>query len=143
MSIKDFNQKIKLNFFDIKDRLYSSEKGLKIKADIFIVFVIILVGLASFGLGKLSAFEKKKVPISISETSEKVYLSQNNESQTQSLRSEENKGVVVASRSGTKYYYPWCSGVARIKEENKVWFNSIEEAKSKGLSPASGCLGLK
>ena len=59
------------------------------------------------------------------------------------LDSQTSKGLVLASKSGKKYYYPWCTGVDRIKEENKVWFTTIEDAKKAGLTPASGCAGLK
>ncbi len=52
------------------------------------------------------------------------------------------EGKYVASKSGTKYYLPSCSGVKRIKEENKVWFASVEDAQAAGLSPAANCPGL-
>ena len=144
MSIKDFTEKIKSFLLNIKDKIYGEENGLKIKDDIFIVFLIFLVGIASFGLGKLSSFEKKKIPISILNTQDSMYASVLESTQTkQKENTTEEKGVVVASKTGTKYYYPWCSGTSKIKEENKIWFNSIEEAKARGLTPASGCIGLK
>lgn len=51
-------------------------------------------------------------------------------------------GEVVASKSGTKYYFPWCGTVKRIKEENKVWFASREAAEAAGYEPASNCKGM-
>ncbi len=145
MSIKDFTEKIKLFLGDIKNRVYSREKGLKIKDDIYIIITIILVGTASFGLGKLSSFEKNKVPISIFKTQDAMYATVMkdtlNNPQPNSIA--QTSGGVVASKSGTKYYYPWCSGVSKIKEGNKVWYKSIEEARSAGLTPASNCVGLK
>ena len=166
MSIKDFSEKIKLSLASIKDRSYSQERGLKIKDDLYIVILIILVGTASFGLGKLSSFEKNKTPISILKTKEYILSSvlpdeqsgltnpsSFNDTKTNNTQatagnivtniSEPAKGMVVASKSGTKYYYPWCTGVARIKDENKVWFDSIEKARAAGLTPASNCAGLK
>ena len=149
-SINDYWQKIKLFGANIKEEIYSPEKGLKIKGDLFIVILIILVGTASFGLGKLSAFEKRKTPISIVKTEEEIYSSVDNIQNQDSLNTSDyiatnsvQKGLVVASKSGTKYYYPWCTGVLRIKEENKVWFATIKDAQSAGLTPASGCTGLK
>jgi len=156
MSIKDFTEKIKLFFGDIKDRAYSRDKGLKIKDDIYIVIILILVGTASFGLGKLSSYEKSKVPIAVINTKKAVYdealkipvssptTDQSSENkQVQTSLPAQTGGEVVASKSGTKYYYPWCSGASRIKDENKVWFNSIDEAKAANLTPASNCIGLK
>lgn len=51
-------------------------------------------------------------------------------------------GEVVASKSGTKYYFPWCGTAKRIKEENKVWFASRAEAEAAGYEPAANCKGL-
>ena len=160
MSINDLNEKIKSFCADIKDRIYSREKGLKIGADLFIVFIIILVGTASFGLGKLSAIEKKKTPIAVYKTDQALLSTVlRNQSvvegeggasadpraaQSPSASAiAPSKGLVFASKTGKKYYYPWCSGADRIKETNKVWFSSLEQAKSAGYSPASGCTGLK
>ena len=48
-------------------------------------------------------------------------------------------GLVAASRNGTRYYYPWCGGLSRIKEANKVWFKTVEAAEQAGYAIASGC----
>ena len=48
-------------------------------------------------------------------------------------------GLVAASRNGTRYYYPWCGGLSRIKEANKVWFKTVEAAEQAGYTIASGC----
>jgi hypothetical protein len=51
-------------------------------------------------------------------------------------------GQFVASKNGTKYYFPWCGTVKNIKEENKVWFPTREAAVAAGYQPASNCKGL-
>ncbi len=51
-------------------------------------------------------------------------------------------GEVVASKSGTKYYFPWCGTVKRIKEENKIWFPNREAAEAAGYEPAANCKGM-
>jgi len=48
-------------------------------------------------------------------------------------------GIYVASKNGQYYYLPECSGVSRIKEENKVWFQTKEEAEAKGFKPSTTC----
>jgi hypothetical protein len=48
----------------------------------------------------------------------------------------------VASKNGSVYHFPWCPGAKRIKDSNKVWFASREEAEAKGLRPAANCEGL-
>jgi len=49
------------------------------------------------------------------------------------------RGEVVASKSGKKYYFPWCSGINRIKDENKVYFSTELDAQNKGLTLSSSC----
>jgi hypothetical protein len=51
--------------------------------------------------------------------------------------------MVVASKNGTKYHYPWCTGAKQISEKNLIKFSSIAEARAKGYTPASNCKGLK
>lgn len=45
--------------------IYRVKQGFDIKEDIFIIIVIILIGLAGFGLGKLSALEKGREAVQI------------------------------------------------------------------------------
>lgn len=109
----------------------------------FISLTIILVAFLSFGLGRLSKIEESKVPITIESAGASVLNTQNIGNNPQ-LGSEASKlGVIVASKNGTKYHFPWCSGALRIKDENKIWFESEDEAKSAGYGPASNCKGLK
>ena len=44
-------------------------------------------------------------------------------------------GMFVASKNSKIYHKPDCKYVKRIKEENKIWFQSAEEAKDKGYTP--------
>jgi hypothetical protein len=50
---------------------------------------------------------------------------------------------VVASRTGKKYHFPWCAGARSIKESNKIWFISEQEARKAGYEPATNCKGLQ
>lgn len=61
---------------------------------------------------------------------------------TAPAQATDSRGVYVGSKNGTKYHLPWCSGAKNIKEENKIWFGSKEDAASKGYSPASNCKGI-
>lgn len=51
-------------------------------------------------------------------------------------------GAYVASKTGAKYYLPWCGTASRIKEENKVWFATKADAEAAGYEPAANCKGL-
>lgn len=45
----------------------------------------------------------------------------------------------VASKTGTKYYPSDCGSVSRIKEENRVYFGTEDEAKDKGYERTTAC----
>ncbi|MBU1179262.1 hypothetical protein KKB69_02945 [Patescibacteria group bacterium] len=117
------------------------EKIKKIKSpenDVFVVLIILAVGLISFGLGRLSALAERKTPIVMSEVGPRSL----DEGSPTSFIGSTTEKLFVASKGGTKYHYPWCSGALRIKEENKIWFNTKEEAEAVGYTPASNCKGL-
>ena len=115
------------------------------EADLYIALLIFLVGLGGFGLGKLSLLWPHKEPLSITDVdSAKENMENLYGSSTAKIHPSEEKttGRIVASRSGNIYHFPWCPGALRIKEENKVWFNSREDAEKNGYKPASNCPGL-
>ena len=110
---------------------------------ILMILIIILVGLAGFGLGKLSVSkEDKSIIIQNQDKQDEMPLSNKNVDNiagavTSSIL-KSNIGI-VASKNGTRYYLPGCSGVGRIQDQNKVYFNSEKEALDAGYSKASGC----
>jgi len=61
---------------------------------------------------------------------------------SKALSTPPSSGGFVASKNGTKYYLPSCGGAGRMKEENKVWFTTKEDAEASGYTPASNCPGL-
>lgn len=93
--------------------------------------IVVLVALASFGLGQLSAIEDARPVVSVgqADTTGKpatLYMG----------------GLYVASRSGSVYYYPWCSGAQKILPANQIWFADEGAAQRAGYRPAKGCKGL-
>jgi hypothetical protein len=134
----NFSEKIKhFKEFVTKDR-------------IFMPILIVLVGTASFGLGRLSAYEKgQDRPIEIIGPEATVPKNETAAAanavvpQKQGNTASQQDGKVVGSKNGTKYHFPWCSGAQRIAEANKVWFDSIEAAKAAGYTPAANCKGLQ
>lgn len=106
--------------------------------DVFFSAVVVLVGFASFGLGRLSLLESRREPVRI----ENALVAG-----IGGVKVKEEKmvlgGQLVASKTGTKYHYPWCAGASQITEKNKIWFTSVEEARKAGYTPASNCKGLK
>ena len=133
MSIHPFLQKIKAFVLQVEFEAY------------FMIFTIILVGLAGFGLGRLSNAGEGKAVIIQTETSGVLEQNpaqaipvQNSASAIESLLPA-NGSSIVTSKNGTKYYLPGCSGVGRILEKNRVYFTSEKEAVDAGYTKASGC----
>lgn len=122
-----------------------------LKSHIFNLLLVFLVAFASFGLGRLSIYEEKRVPVEIkfsesaqmSSKSPMETISESGEVMGASTASAEVGGEVVASKSGTKYHYPWCAGAKQIADKNKISFASTDEARRAGYTPAANCKGLK
>lgn len=116
----------------------------------FFASVLLLTALASFFLGKLSGRFSYKEPVRVynagSLSPNPSASSQFQQDSASIIGPEKNPSsteVVVASKNGTKYHYPWCAGAKQISEKNKITFNSIEEAKASGYAPAVNCKGLR
>jgi len=147
MSIEHITSKIKR-----EEHGTGKSPFLSLDNNTFVIIVIILVAFVSFGMGRLSTISaQEKTPIVFSEklpvSSENKPDSSQQEQQgaaTNSLKTNSLKsGSIVASKNGTKYHFPWCSGAQQMKEENKIWFNNEQEARKAGYEPASNCKGLK
>lgn len=119
--------------------------------DLYLAVLIVLISIISFGLGRLSAIRPEKQPITIEKlearimNQEKDYQTNNTNNSSprdSSFMIHDSKGKYVASKNGTAYHYPWCPGALKIKEENKIWFETKEAAESRGYKPAGNCEGL-
>ncbi len=120
----------------------------KIKSPEFLAaLALILTGSLGFGLGRLSTVGEGKAPIRFDWAGDQTATAEffppaESESKNTIDSVGQIDGKFVASRNSTKYHLPWCSGALRIKEENKIWFESVEEARAAGYSPAANCPGL-
>lgn len=134
---------LKLSYMSIKEILE------KIKP-FYILILLLLVSSIFFALGRLSALEEKHTPIKI-EYPNKTQASSvinaisagSGEAKLPMVETTSNSGQVIGSKSGKKYYFPWCGTVKRIKPENQVHFASIELARKAGFTPGGNCKGLK
>lgn len=95
------------------------------------VALVLVLALASFGLGRLSALEAVQPPLAIRTTAAGTEPSQ-----------LALGGLVVASRQGSAYYFPWCTGAMRLAVANQIWFASEQDARRAGYTPAKACQGL-
>ncbi|MFZ2620966.1 MAG: hypothetical protein WAX85_02400 [Minisyncoccia bacterium] len=121
----------------------------KIKPFYSLILVVITASIF-FALGRLYNLERQKTPIKI-EYSNAIQTSTvvSAVSTTSSSNSLVNvpiqvtDGPVIGSKSGKKYYFPWCGTVKRILLQNQVYFATIAEARKAGFVPGGNCKGLK
>ncbi len=121
------------------------------------ILLLAVVSAIFFGLGRLSAIKRGQEGIKIEYASADQtgsVIGAGVSSSTSSIGNAKpssqiqspavvSSGEVIGSKSGKKYYFPWCGTVKRIKPENQVHFASIEEAKAAGFTPGGNCKGLQ
>ncbi len=112
---------------------------------VFYTLLIILIAIASFGLGRLSV-ERDLEPLNTQTSNQALTALSSLEVEVEApeVKGGEMKSgtKVIVSRSGTKYHLPDCAGAKQIKPENRIEFDSVEAAKAAGYSPAANCPGL-
>jgi len=120
-----------------------------------LIIVIIALSFSSFFLGKMSVGEERNSALGIREVDLTYSVEEFQALQEKDIKSglsgaevkgdstQITRGAVVASKNGKKYHYPWCGGAKNMKESNKIYFNSIAEARSAGYEPAKNCKGLE
>jgi hypothetical protein len=125
--------------------------------DVFVLLVLILATFGAFLLGRYSVAEEKRGgDLRIIEASIPQDASRSNVEATPRIiptppsntppspdgAPANAAGMYVGSKSGKSYYLPWCAGVKRIKDANKVWFADKADAESRGYRPSSTCKGM-
>ena len=106
----------------------------------FYSFLLVLVALVSFGLGKQSVLPEKATPNTFPAVSTEPHrLVPNREVLAAEASATAASGSVIASKSGSKYHLPSCPGAKQIKESNKITFDSIAAAEAAGYTPAANC----
>ncbi|MEK7060008.1 MAG: Ada metal-binding domain-containing protein [Patescibacteria group bacterium] len=113
-----------------------SDKG----KDILVIVIIILVGLGSFELGRLSKNSSSSLKIEYPSQESNVLesINQNPTKLTQNS-TKSISGNFFASNRGTKYYSISCSAGKTIKEENRIYFATSTEAESAGYQLSTSC----
>ncbi|MDE2399773.1 MAG: hypothetical protein KGL67_02070 [Patescibacteria group bacterium] len=124
-----------------------SEKG----KNILVIIIVILVGISSFELGRLSKansgsgikieYPNQALSVADSQTAGVIKAVEpiSNTSQTiQSSNSLSGKNFFASSR-GAKYYTIGCSAGKTIKPENRVYFSTSSEAEAAGYALSSSC----
>lgn len=116
-----------------------SDKG----KDLMVIIIVILVGLASFGLGRLSVPRdgqgiKIEYPAGqISQTASTI-SSINLSGATHLSNISTGKNYFASSR-GKKYYGIDCEAGKSIKKDNRIYFATPSEAEASGFTLSSSC----
>lgn len=141
----------------LRNNMETKEILQKIKP-FYTILLIITIASIFFALGRLSGVQSAKTGVKIeypntSETSlalASTPISTTSGSvkgvsttKTVVVPSISQSSEVIGSKSGKKYYFPWCGTVKRIKPENQVHFASIDEARKAGFTPGGNCKGLQ
>lgn len=127
--------------------MFNKFKGLLNHDIIFQSLLVVLVAVASFGLGRLSgSFDVSPTStIAVTTESRAVLPAQVTTAAppTKPVPAPAQGGpLYVGSRNGTKFHLLSCPGANSIKEENKVYFTSKQDAYSKGYTEAANCKGI-
>jgi hypothetical protein len=98
-------------------------------------FVVVCMIMIAFSLGALYEREalKRAYPTVLQEDPVVV------KAWEEYLKYRDENAHYVASKSGTKVYPINCKAGERIKEENRVYFLSVEQAEGFGYEPTSRC----
>ena len=111
--------------------------------DILTVIIVILVGLGSFGLGRLSKnAQNSGLKIEYRDQSGNAIGATENTQYTPQLKPTNTnisgKNFFASSR-GTKYYSLGCSAGKTIKEENRIYFDTSLKAEGAGYALSTAC----
>lgn len=136
MNIQDYASKIKALYR--KDRIQQDHS----KSKLFLSLLIILIALASFGLGRLSGQGSIVTPIRIINPSVELGASAYT-SKDDGKKLKITEPVLVGSISQNFYTFIWCSKAESITKEDLRYFFSIQEASKAGFLPDLSCSGLK
>lgn len=131
----------------------------KYRSPFFHSLWFLCIAISFFGLGRFSVIYDKK-PLTIEERKDiATAILRPEEREPVELEKEKQKPVhkeeiadketdspesgteklFVASKNGTKYYPSNCKSANRIKEENRVYFKTEQEAQSSGYERTSTC----
>lgn len=135
-------------------------KSIVLDDTMYIAFLLVLTAVCSFGLGKLSVIQNRGVEMGISKPATiRSFMGPNS---LTSIQTQDNQKAIlmatsaatvlqvvatetqslknfVASKSGTKYHAMHCSGTKTIKETNKIYFATEDEAQAAGYTRSANC----
>lgn len=127
-------------------------KSFLVDDSVYMASIVIGVGILAFFLGQLSVVSKGQQmneavnPLSLCPTMVCPTLVNPTAVvptvQGQSISVVENESATapyVASKAGSRYHHITCPGAKQIKEDNKIYFRTVQAAMAAGYSKAANC----
>ena len=111
-------------------------------SSILYLISFLLIGIVSYRIGVTQQISALESNISIVYPTESAIIKENIDSPDDPNKLTEvsiSSQSIIASKSGKVYYKPGCFGSNRIKDENKVYFQTEQEAQSLGLALSKTC----
>lgn len=108
-----------------------------ISSNLAIVGLFFFVSFASFYIG--TEYSKRQVV----ETEVPFVVSVNEEIRQKWFSNIKENPYVLASKSGSKYYFPWCNEIENLKPENIITFANENLAIEAGYELGGACLSFK
>jgi len=111
------------------------------QSEIVLTIAIVAITVISFNLGKISALNKQKAQIKIT-NGIKTEVKGGTPATKAAAKAVplENQVVVASKNSGAKiYHFTWCPGASKIAEENKITFPNEAAAIAAGYTLAKNC----
>jgi len=140
--VKDREGSQRPSVFNGVKQFLESDKG----KDVLIVVIVILVGLSSFELGRLSKgsgssgikieYDRE---VNLQQASAISATNYSNILQNDKTSVSPSGKNFFASSRGSKYYPVGCAGGKSIKQENRVYFTTKEDAERAGYELSSSC----
>lgn len=119
-----------------QDKINSFSRTLS-RPDVVVIIVVLGLSMTGFALGYHAGTHRVAPGVTVLDNSCIAAITDSTIKNAESLA--QGTSTIVVSKSGTKYYYVWCSGAARIALKNRVYFATVGEAEKKGYTKASGC----
>lgn len=119
-----------------QDKINSFSRTLS-RPDVVMVIVAIGLSLTGFSLGYHAGTHKVVPVVTVQNNACIAPITESTQKNAEILA--QGTSTIVASKSGARYYFVWCSGATRIALKNRVYFQTVEEAEKKGYTKASGC----
>ncbi len=113
--------------------------------DIFLGFCIVLISLIGFNLGRLNAPNQTETKTTNQANINSIYPTKTvlnpTQNQVKVTPKQPKDPRVVVSKTSTskKYHFTWCPGAKKIKEANKLWFETDVAAQKSGYTLAGNC----